>query len=107
MRAYNVWVQKGKIDSPFRYNAEFYGQTLNNGDKDLQNKHSLVMYRDSVGIFFLPIYILKRILIFQRKNLLIQNETTIERLKSIPNTALKTIHFTQLHFLSSKQMARN
>jgi hypothetical protein len=58
------------------------------------------------GEFFLPISILKRILIFQRKNLLTQNETTPERLKSISNTALKTIHFTQLHFLSSKQIAK-
>jgi len=55
--------------------------------------HCLVMERDSVWNF-LPIYILKRILIFQRKNLLTQNETTIERLKSIPNTALKTFYAT-------------
>jgi hypothetical protein len=55
------------------------------------------MWRDPV-VIFLPIYVLKRILIFQRKNLPTQNETTSARLKSIPNTALKTIHCTQLHF---------
>lgn len=46
--------------------------------------------------------ILKRILIFQRKNLLTQNETTTERLKSISNTVLKNSTFYAASFSAFK-----
>jgi hypothetical protein len=98
--------KKGKSDSPFSYNVEFYGQTLNNGDKSYRTSIASSCRGIQWGFFFTNIHF-KTNIDFSKKEFTNTNETSIERLKSIPDTALKTIHFTQLHFLSSKQMARN